>query len=322
MSNKEPITPAANLETITSCRICGATAFRQAMVVSEWHLMQCQACDVVFTSPRYTSEALSTLYRSDYYESAADYFRSQAGQPTYDHLSIAKQAAKYVRGDKRCSVDIGTGAGRQVAAFAALGFRASGTEPSDVACQWAQQHGRDVVNVDVVNLPTQSFDCVTALHVLEHVAEPLDFVRHICRITKPGGVVILEVPNYASAASRRLGARWRALYPSTHLFHFTPNTLADVCQRAGLSVIATHRVGGAGLFRSLASADAPPTTHFASSSGPSNAGSPPSRSFKTIVWSMRTPFLRIPIVRPLLRWINWELLGQGEYVRIIARRQA
>jgi SAM-dependent methyltransferase len=322
MSAKAAAPLADQLEVLESCRICGASSFRPSLTVDSWQLMQCISCDIVFTSPRYTTKALSELYKSAYYESATDYFQSQVGTPSYDHLNIARQAARNLRVAHPSSIDIGTGAGRQVAAFAAIGFRAKGTEPSDVACAKARSLGLDVVNVDIAALPSRSFDCVTAIHVLEHVPEPLEFMRHIARIVSPGGVVVIEVPNFGSSASRRLGPKWQALYPSTHLFHFTPRTLGDVCGRAGLSVFATHRVGGAGLFSSVAVLDDGSIRDSAASPPGSENVSYAPRSVKQFVWNLRKPLLSIPGVRPLLRWINWEVLGQGEYVRVLARRPA
>lgn len=313
--------PVEQFEVVETCRICGAHSFHLALEVETWRLMRCDDCGIVFTSPRYTSEGLASLYASEYYERAADYFASQSAPPSEDHIRIARQAARYVRASRPTAIDIGTGCGRQVSAFSAIGFRAKGTEPNDLACTVAQKNGRDVVNVAIEALPSASYDCVVALHVLEHVPEPLRFVEHMARIAVPGGIVMIEVPNFASAASRRLGARWRPLYPNTHLFHFTPDTLANVCQRAGLAVLATHRVGGAGLCGGLAHAN-PNQASLSTKKSSSPQTRPGNSKLKRMIWDMRKPILRIPGLRPFLRWVNWEVLGYGEYVRIIARKAA
>jgi SAM-dependent methyltransferase len=44
-------------------------------------------------------------------------------------------------------------------------------------------------------LPDDSFDCVVAVEVLEHVAEDAQFVRHVHRVLKPGGVFLMTTPN-------------------------------------------------------------------------------------------------------------------------------
>ena len=45
------------------------------------------------------------------------------------------------------------------------------------------------------DLPTQSFECVAAVEVLEHVEEDAAFVREVHRILKPGGVFFMTTPN-------------------------------------------------------------------------------------------------------------------------------
>lgn len=309
------------LEQVETCRICGGSRFGLELACGEWRLIRCEACDIVFTSPRYTAQTLVHLYSSAYYEKATDYFASQSAVVSADHERVARQAARHIRGPRGGSVDIGSGCGRLVAAFAKLGFRAKGTEPSGAACSVARQLGRDVVSVDIADLPADTFQCVTAMHVLEHVPEPMEFVQHMWRVTTPGGVVVIEVPNYASKKSRRMGAKWPSLYPSTHLFQFTPTTLADVCRRAGLVILAVHRVGGAGMCEGLTPGAGASASETSQKTGKNRLYfSKIVRRLKRVVWSMRQPFLTIPGLRPLLRWVNWEVLGHGEFVRIIARK--
>jgi SAM-dependent methyltransferase len=45
------------------------------------------------------------------------------------------------------------------------------------------------------NLPSESFDCVVAVEVLEHVEEDENFVREVSRVLKPGGVFLMTTPN-------------------------------------------------------------------------------------------------------------------------------
>ena len=44
-------------------------------------------------------------------------------------------------------------------------------------------------------LPANSFDCVVAVEVLEHVEKDRDFVREVSRVLKPGGYFLMTTPN-------------------------------------------------------------------------------------------------------------------------------
>jgi len=47
---------------------------------------------------------------------------------------------------------------------------------------------------DRLDLPSQTFDCVTLLAVLEHLAQPEEILEEAYRILKPGGVLLLTTP--------------------------------------------------------------------------------------------------------------------------------
>jgi SAM-dependent methyltransferase len=89
-------------------------------------------------------------------------------------------------------------------------------------------------------LPQLSFDVVAGFHVLEHIPQPTEFLRSIRRWAKPGGHIVIEVPNFGSRA--RLRSRqfngWHHLRPLEHINHFTTETLARAFTRAGLEPIS------------------------------------------------------------------------------------
>jgi hypothetical protein len=65
------------------------------------------------------------------------------------------------------------------------------------------------------------------------------FLRTLAAWTRPGGHVLIEVPNYASLARRRKLANWSGLRPLEHVIHFTPDTLVRAFRGAGLTPVRT-----------------------------------------------------------------------------------
>jgi SAM-dependent methyltransferase len=45
-----------------------------------------------------------------------------------------------------------------------------------------------------------SFDLVVAMEVIEHLTEPLPWLRELVRVARPGAELLLTTPNYASAS--------------------------------------------------------------------------------------------------------------------------
>jgi 2-polyprenyl-3-methyl-5-hydroxy-6-metoxy-1,4-benzoquinol methylase len=109
-----------------------------------------------------------------------------------------------------------------------------------------------------------TFDLVTAMDVIEHVAAPEKWLRELCRILRPTGTLFLTTPNYASRSLRFLestvleivaraqGFSRKSLHPS----RMTPARLEQLLDqetraRSEISVIAfgwvvtsTTRFGG------------------------------------------------------------------------------
>ena len=99
---------------------------------------------------------------------------------------------------------------------------------------------------DATNYPVRdgSFDYVFFNHVLEHIPDDLQALKEAHRILKPGGKVILGVPNEGVATWRLAYALKPSIRRATdHLHFYTPKSIADKCRTAGFSVDEVHPIG-------------------------------------------------------------------------------
>ena len=305
------------MTAVNTCDLCGGNQFAPELKVGSWHLMRCSDCGLVFTSPRYTADTINKIYSEEYYQNAADYYRSQLSQPSADDLSLTSAANRALDHKDGRSLDVGCGTGRLVEAFQRAGFQALGIEPNKMAAEAGQQFKRNVMATDLSEMPASSRDCITAMHVLEHTYSPRDFLRHCHRILGDGGLLIVEVPNYASRAARRLKEHWEPLYPDTHLYQFTPDTLTRYLSHNGFKTLTIQKVGGAGCLQhavrqtvnghgGLEGPDAGTVAHI------------DKMRFREWIWESRRLIFRIPFAREVIRYLFWQVLGQGEFVRIFA----
>lgn len=85
-------------------------------------------------------------------------------------------------------------------------------------------------------------DLALALDVIEHVADPVGMLRALARAVRPGGVVLVSVPNVAhwSARASVLLGRFEyadsGIFDRTHLRFFTPRSFRAAIEEAGLEV--------------------------------------------------------------------------------------
>jgi predicted SAM-dependent methyltransferase len=125
-----------------------------------------------------------------------------------------------------------------VAAMAHLGMDSEGVEPSRYAATKATEAGFKVTCglLHDAAFPDASFDAVSMFHVLEHTPQPIEVLRECRRILKPGGELVIGVPNFDSLVFALVGKGWVGLQLPSHVQHFTPNSLRDAAVRAGLTV--------------------------------------------------------------------------------------
>ncbi|MBW3607886.1 MAG: methyltransferase domain-containing protein [Actinobacteria bacterium] len=142
-------------------------------------------------------------------------------------------------------VDVGCATGELLAVAQERGLRPLGVELS----LWAAEEARAFTGVEIFDRdlaewpaahPGVLADAACAFHVLEHVHDPVGFLRDMRALLRPGGHAFLEVPNYASAAAVRDPLAWVGTNLSDHVTHFTPETLAWALEQAGFRVLQTR----------------------------------------------------------------------------------
>ena len=87
----------------------------------------------------------------------------------------------------------------------------------------------------------ESFDTLVSLHHLQTVADLSGLFSSLRRLIKPGGTMVLAVPNIASRACRTDLAAWGLLEPRRNIWHFSRETLARALAHflPGGAVLAT-----------------------------------------------------------------------------------
>jgi SAM-dependent methyltransferase len=131
-----------------------------------------------------------------------------------------------------------------VAAARAAGYEATGIEPSLRGSDAAAALGVPVqrATIEQAALAERSLDAVTVWHVLEHLDDPGAALTRIAAWLKPGGVLLVGVPNLASAQARLAGGRWFHLDVPRHRVHFTPAGLEALLVATGFTPIRTVHV--------------------------------------------------------------------------------
>jgi SAM-dependent methyltransferase len=101
-------------------------------------------------------------------------------------------------------LEVGSGSGAFLKQLRDRGIKAMGIEYSEVAVAASQAAGLQVENKSLQDLALDhagQFDAICSFQVLEHVVDPLGFLQAALALLKPGGRLLLAVPNRQSFLS-------------------------------------------------------------------------------------------------------------------------
>jgi len=98
------------------------------------------------------------------------------------------------------------------------------------------------------------FDLVLAMHVLEHDDDAEGLLKRILGMARPGGLIVLEVPNIDCFWTALLGKSWDAWYLPFHRTHFSKTSLRGLMERAGVEIVREVDACVPTMGRSLANA--------------------------------------------------------------------
>lgn len=155
-------------------------------------------------------------------------------------------------GPDRDVLDVGCASGDLAMALKANGCRVSGIEYDELAAESAKPYLQRLVVGDVTQLDlvdefgAESFDAIVFGDVLEHLVDPAEVLQRSLGLLRPGGDVIISVPNVAHGSLRLalLQGRWRytdeGLLDRTHLRFFTRESFLAMLRDAGLRVMEFH----------------------------------------------------------------------------------
>jgi 2-polyprenyl-3-methyl-5-hydroxy-6-metoxy-1,4-benzoquinol methylase len=234
----EPEAPAVGDRT---CPVCGS----HGLGIPRYRkvgLARCADCGLIFHS-RTPADARDAYVNGEYVARHVDYVEEERAA-----RHIAEQRASWLLGFTSPGplLELGSGRGFFLDAARRRGFEPLGIEPSPDLVDRAQDEFGVAVKqgfLEEVDLSGRHFTSVCMFHVLEHVEEPVALLGQLVERLAGPGLIVLEVPNIASAMARRRAEGWGAVQPDNlHITQFTPSTLCGAVERAGFEVIAIDTI--------------------------------------------------------------------------------
>jgi SAM-dependent methyltransferase len=216
----------------TSCHLCGCSRQKTFLIDyraidRSWDLVKCLNCGLVRTDPLPDKDILALKYAGEYWVASGD--PTAAVMYNLRMKAFARRLGKMLpHGSK--AMDVGAGNGLWINLLKINGLEAIGIDP----------YAPDTVKRGVFKCSLQeapfekdSFDLITFLHVLEHMKYPADSIKKADQFLKPGGLLVIEVPNINSMGFTLFNKKWFPLedIPS-HINHFSKTSLMFTVKKA------------------------------------------------------------------------------------------
>ncbi len=207
----------------------------------EWRseLHACVRCGLVVQVPRVAPADIPKLYPSNYLAHSGQ----SRGRGVYGFLKrvLAETGTRTVthyvpKGGRMIEIGCGNGGFLKVLQRLRPDIQLSGIDIEDVGITdivgFTFYHGQ----LEEVEIPAQSFDAVYCSNLIEHVPDPLLFLRKCHRILKPGGVIVGVTPDHLSVDRYVFGRYWAGYHYPRHTFLFNHHNIRQFLRASGFEI--------------------------------------------------------------------------------------
>lgn len=242
------------------CNICGSDQTGVLYDLNPLRVMICNNCKLIFVNPTLAGKE----YEEQYFgEEACHFFKDckfgySSDSPVIKDYNNVLCTLENELGGKGKILDVGCAMGVFLDVAKKRGWEPFGVEISEYASAYARdKFGLNVITgkLRTANFPNDYFDAVTVQSVLEHLTDPTDLLKEVHRILRQGGILRVYVPNSGSLFYYLVGASFKMSfhrirkplftlytihhipYTVQHYYHFSPNNLKRLPNKAGFEVI-------------------------------------------------------------------------------------
>jgi SAM-dependent methyltransferase len=166
------------------------------------------------------------------------------------HIYVAEYLASFSNVSGKLVCDLGAGEGQFLEILSTAPYSANvfGIEPSENNCRLLRESGFDYYEgtaecySESEDFVRNRFDVVTISWTLCNSSSPLSIVKIAKELLKPGGLLLIaESSRILVPFKKPLGMYFSPLPPDLHPFHFSSNSLKNLVNLCGLSIVGINR---------------------------------------------------------------------------------
>lgn len=232
------------------CNLCSA---RKGNIFLSWKenykLIQCKTCSAVSANLHHKDESkfIKSVYNNKNYTKKAflDIYKNYNYRKKNFGLERFNYCIKRLNLSRKSKVlDLGCGMGYFVAFLKSKKINVKGLEPSKNIAEFCKKELK--LNVSSSKLKDEvnnSYNLITLFDVLEHLKNPINYLKLIREKLKPGGYCVMYTPNIHSFAYALMGSKQNTMLPFEHLSFFDNKSINHLAKKSKFKVFSVETFG-------------------------------------------------------------------------------
>jgi SAM-dependent methyltransferase len=231
------------------CPVCGGHSYQTLLILDDFQFfsdapdipkrtkiqdVQCSKCNAIYLNPCYSAEGFACLFSE-----AGQSYGSTEGRPL-EQVEWLKE--RQLLGSGKVFLDVGCYDGRFLSRLPDH-LQRIGVDIDKPSIESGNKKFGDI-GIQLIHGPLEKFNCpippdvISMFHVLEHLANPLEVLRHLREISHPETRLIVEVPVLQHGKTNDING----FFSVQHMTHFSLNSLNQLLLRAGWGTVESKQM--------------------------------------------------------------------------------
>ncbi len=239
-----------------NCPLCNSNSYRNLITLKTDNVLKlldifsynntkvmCNTCGLVYQNPCLDNEEIDVLYtklarskKGGYpSETPPEEYLYWKNLKAHDDLEWLENCISLDEVKNKRVLEIGCAEGSLLRLLKEKKWEVTGIEPTVSYAEFGRkEYGINIINgfFDNKTFPEQSFGLISMLNVMEHLPEPVSFLKSIHRILMDNSFIYIEVPNVYKPKPD-----FKEFIGSQHITLFSPITLKKILQNTDFEII-------------------------------------------------------------------------------------
>jgi 2-polyprenyl-3-methyl-5-hydroxy-6-metoxy-1,4-benzoquinol methylase len=215
------------------CYLCHKNESKPVYKINNRIIYACLNDDLFFSDDK---KKENFQYDLNYFDSSP-YSKEQIFNNIYFQEKLNKIIA-LTQEKKPVILDVGCGWGNFLQVMKNSHLPYLGVDLSPTAVKICQEKKLNCQEADLINLSktkSQQYSAITLFQVIEHIKNPLEYLKATKKLLKKNGILLITTPNNRSPLRHLFGSRWSVYNTPSHYFFYSKKSLERLLKAAGFS---------------------------------------------------------------------------------------